>query len=1140
MKRFLVVGCGGTGGATLAYMMDQLRADLAGLGVTGLGEHGLPSGWQFLCVDVPSSPDRAPDGLPTVREAGGAYLGLGRQGLAYSHCDENVSARATGALAELGTWAPRRTATGWHPTAPPQSVANGAGQLRAVGRMVLLNGAERVRDELRAAWERVNDARAHADLQQVSSQLGESYSPNDAALVLVVGSMAGGAGSSMTLDLCRMLVQLGIRQDDVATFLATPDTFDALPESERPGVRANGLGMVGEVVSAQAGAARRHDNALLGAIGITDDSGQDVPFKRVFPVGLSGHGGARFGTEPKDLYRALGRGLAALVASGTASAEFAAFDLTNASAPVDTSVFGWGSDGRTLAWGSFGYASLTMGRERYAEYAAQRIARMTVDRMLDGHLQPGNPAGGDQQARDLVGSQWTHLAPRLGVPESGSEQVVKQWLLSTLPQAEVGRRVTGVVDEVLRPQLPGSLGQTAVHWGGVVGEALRRTAAGYGARLDAEAYRWANEWLQQLHGAVLDVVAAEVSRFGLAYGTTLVDGVQSVLEQSVGHLRSMSAATVPPVAVPPRVSEALARTKGQITGGTGGDTLLDSVLESATESGVRQLYVSAAGWAARGAAALARDVLPRLRSALVRAAEELAAARRTEAGSVGVAVTATDAYAAWPQSEVVPSRFEPARNEVTLTPTAVFRSAFEEHLRRALAGAEGHEVTAVPRAVASGRWPVAQGEAPGGLLDVQRVWVAREFVADPDGGEPLMPTLPDYHVGLAPAEVLQRARAFVARPDESFDSYCRVSLRSHVQAQLEHDPRSTVSELTTKLGLALRAARPLTGIDEHVVNRTGGSIDFEYKFSAVPFDQMAVLEPLRRVLAEDRTVAEGSLQRFDRALATSSAARRVDIFGSHMPVSPVAFAPVLNGIRDDWNAASSGARQSFWLWRRARPLTASVPMTEVERRTLAEGWLIGLVTGRLQLPPPPYTDPVQVVDGDGTRLAFPHPLLTPRTAFVDAIDWFPAVLESSLLALAGSSQTMESMRPYRALRSLADDSPQGPVGPAVEASGVRLLRSWLTDPAATSSVRSIREAAPAERAGAARQWLVEHPRGPGALVRAEYLAPGGRFFRPATRTAAGSLPLMSDLAPEFVAAAERVAAMVEVAAGAAPDDLVEF
>ena len=66
MRRFLVVGCGGSGGATLSYMMDQLRSELLAAGV-----HSLPTGWQFVHIDVPSGAESGPDGLAKVPAQGG-------------------------------------------------------------------------------------------------------------------------------------------------------------------------------------------------------------------------------------------------------------------------------------------------------------------------------------------------------------------------------------------------------------------------------------------------------------------------------------------------------------------------------------------------------------------------------------------------------------------------------------------------------------------------------------------------------------------------------------------------------------------------------------------------------------------------------------------------------------------------------------------------------------------------------------------------------------------------------------------------------------------------------------------------------------------------------------------------------------
>ena len=85
MRRFLVVGCGGSGGATLAFIMDQLRSELHAAGIDKL-----LAGWQFVQIDVPSAAETGPEGLANVPEQGGTYIGCGPQGSSYAILDAAV------------------------------------------------------------------------------------------------------------------------------------------------------------------------------------------------------------------------------------------------------------------------------------------------------------------------------------------------------------------------------------------------------------------------------------------------------------------------------------------------------------------------------------------------------------------------------------------------------------------------------------------------------------------------------------------------------------------------------------------------------------------------------------------------------------------------------------------------------------------------------------------------------------------------------------------------------------------------------------------------------------------------------------------------------------------------------------------
>lgn len=85
MRKFLIVGCGGSGGATVRLLMDQLQADLRPLGITEL-----PAAWQFVHVDVPVDPDKGPGQLPDIVRMGGAYQSFSSPGNTYSATASNV------------------------------------------------------------------------------------------------------------------------------------------------------------------------------------------------------------------------------------------------------------------------------------------------------------------------------------------------------------------------------------------------------------------------------------------------------------------------------------------------------------------------------------------------------------------------------------------------------------------------------------------------------------------------------------------------------------------------------------------------------------------------------------------------------------------------------------------------------------------------------------------------------------------------------------------------------------------------------------------------------------------------------------------------------------------------------------------
>src|SRR5246500_3194400 len=185
MRRFLIVGCGGSRGGTLAYIMDQLRSELHAAGI-----HRLLSGWQFVHIDVPSGAEDGPDGLANVAEQGGTYIGCGPQGSSYAILDAALSQRlaAGGALDTIATWAPR------NPEEVTNPISTGAGQYRAIGRMITLSKAAEIRARLQAAWEQLFRVETISEMSSVQIPGMGQFDPNEPPLTLVVSSMVGGAG----------------------------------------------------------------------------------------------------------------------------------------------------------------------------------------------------------------------------------------------------------------------------------------------------------------------------------------------------------------------------------------------------------------------------------------------------------------------------------------------------------------------------------------------------------------------------------------------------------------------------------------------------------------------------------------------------------------------------------------------------------------------------------------------------------------------------------------------------------------------------------------------------------------------------------------------------------------------------------
>lgn len=1076
-KPVLFVGCGGSGGVTLMYLMDALRTELNRAleleqrisGVTvDLGQRGLPSAWQFVHVDVPAQPDGASASRPpTVPEQGGRYVGIAPPGLSYGQVATSVWNAAGEKRPDL--------MSGWMrvPGAGDPDLTFGAGQERAVGRAATLKDLSHLKDQLAAALSEVSSAGASAQLNELGSALGSTV--GNTPVLFVVSSMSGGSGASMVLDIAQVLSRINPNLAATASlFLYTSEVFSSLTPANRMGVEPNGLAALGELVATSLGA-NRDDGELFQELGV---NGTDVsrPFRRVFPIGSKhGQNQANFGDGSMEtIYRAVGRALAALVSAPGALDQFIDYDVTNKQpTPTDLQWLGEGSASEeAIQWGSFGYARLSLGRDRYGEYVAQRFAREALDRLVAGHMRRPEGAG-EAQLRQVSEDAHSRLIRKLNLPGPTEPADVARFL-GRGSTSEAKSRLTSEVRAMLDHELLGDPNLGMPLPGDRFLQIVRQLIATRNAPIKSAAqvigYRNAHAWQRQFVTDLLLELEDIVARDGLSVARQVVVRLKDDADVWTTQLRQQARMFAGSSALEPPGEDA------QPLQGNGMVTP-DHPARQRLLSGVVDRCV----WsAAQAAASLVADALsdfgPGFAEPLAQALQgeqaELIAERERPANEYTRTELRTPLYAEWPSpGKRVPPRFSGSHNEVLLMDISEFAGQFDAHLN-AVARAAGattadsSTLDDVLQQILCDRWPghrERRVEPRSTVIQMSSPWTPPQLTEDP-GDRTIIRSRSAARFTLAysPADVVERARHWVNRQDGEYRDYLSLDLGEYVasSALTDDDRRHRRSRLVAKFGETLQQALPLVQVDPAafgVIHRGRTPVE-QFKFSAVPFESDEVAADALKEELLRRSAPEDTVQRFQRAISGSKTSF-IDVFSSYPPMSMLAFPSLLKPLNDAWlKSVASQHTDFFWTNRRARALPGCLPLSHAERRAMLAGYVVGKVTGRLRgtyaHEPHEPIRPIEVYD-EGTRrwLAFPSPLLSPFLQGF-AADEYAALLESQLLAMAacGHDSSMAPLRPYVALRRLFGTVIQAPQaelrvddeGRGYDtAPGQQYLRQWI-------------------------------------------------------------------------------------------------
>ncbi|MSW44062.1 MAG: hypothetical protein F2836_04730, partial [Actinobacteria bacterium] len=540
LRPFLLVGVGGSGGKTLRTMQQTLLRRIRQVGWTG---DGLPEGWQMLWVDSVSVQSADEFSAPLLD--GEDYCGLVPPGTGYR--------ALRGSLATSVQPAERMSATaGWVAEDVNINIQMGAGQSRAIGRVISAAKLDRIQTALSKQHAKLVGPTVQAQLADLSGRLGQQPGGMKPPIALVVSSVAGGSGAGMFLDVVealRSVDRVYNEKDGILTILYTPDVFTSV--SGTTGVPPNTLGALAEVLTGVwAEGLSDASDVLYRGQGLTERADRGFGSKCNFLVGAS-NANVSLGSQ-EDVYRAVGESLSALVVDDRIQENLIAFTLTNVflqsgfSTKVNdrSGLRDPGNSAQSMPFSALGMGRVNLGTDRFRQYVSSVVGRDITEALLWPDYVVKDPAQ-PKTDMDLIDEQvalaWESFRQASGLDERNPANQVADALVDPVAQAQ---RLSAWAQKGV------SVARQGVDARGMPAEDWRRRFLGYynnflpavRAEEEAERYALAQAWAGSIQGRLEELLAQSSLRYGFQVTIKLLEFLVAEVSYSCDELRGEAAA----------------------------------------------------------------------------------------------------------------------------------------------------------------------------------------------------------------------------------------------------------------------------------------------------------------------------------------------------------------------------------------------------------------------------------------------------------------------------------------------------------------------------------------------------------------------------------------------------------------------
>ena len=835
-------------------------------------------------------------------------------------------------------------------------------------------------------------------------------------VAVVVSSIAGGSGAGAIIDICDLLRASGngVWAGESVGILYSPDVFDYLDPARRRGVRPNALATLSELVAGywnKSGPSKETAD-ILNRQGIVVGDAERLGPRYSFLVGAK-NDFVTYRTQ-NDIYHAMGRSLASWVTSASLQDRMDAYVSGNwsASAISVPDELGPKTNEMETPFTAMGSARVGLGRDRFRDYAAQRLARSAVELLLERHEE--FRARGDERQSRLIAQEAADAAFQGFLVNSKLNERTEEFnqILDAIRPETRQDDLLSLNDRLLSQVVENAptKGLTVPEWRTRIAQRVKEVIDLQLDEFDVGNRDRARGWVASMQADLRLLAARTLSIHGYVVSGILfrkladeLTAVRTELHQeSSKYMRGGEN-------IEGQIDEALRR--------AGGDVLLANhpSVSDAVKQGVAAIHYRSEA-RLRG---LVVGILPDfVENVIMRLAEEIEQAGQSLQVDRTPGNGQTSIVSGWPDGDDIPKSLRPAANEFLLEDPEEYGAALHRLIARTVETADRDGAfLKVLQDIITGREHADSDDQC--LVEQPAAWTPKAHELHV---ELATPQPASYDIRMSAFDLLERATAWLNRPGTPAGNFVTEGLNSYLDSDIAEPAELSrrLARFEQQFAASVDAAQPLISIKKGVLVAVHHRNDVR---SETFFTELPV-SPNSKAAAVIQKVLE-SRGRWNADLAKSfnvSDLGFIDAFTVLVePYEPVVFDSLMKPIAEEWGDRSKTAdgREEFWRWRRARSLPEFIPDRPAVRKAMVRGWFTATMLGQVRFDDQRVSIFVpNTVGGSGTWAEFPSPLVT--SGIAASYEYLPLVLESLPLAFVDISVRAEiaPILPYRRLREL--------------------------------------------------------------------------------------------------------------------------